>query len=224
MSATLAKAGRAPAHRRRAATLVLARHAETVWHAENRYAGGQSDIDLTEQGRRQAGELGRWAARHELAAIVSSPVRRAQETAQYSADAAGLPLLVHPDLREVDFGIAEGRTMAEIELSDPEIADQFRRDPAAHPFPGGEPPEHAAARSAAVLRSLAADHPGRAVLVVAHNTLLRLALCALLDLPLSRYRQVFPRLDNGAITEVRLTGEAASPASLLSLNSRLETT
>jgi probable phosphoglycerate mutase len=56
------------------------------------------------------------------------------------------------------------------------------------------------------------------VLVVAHNTLLRLALCTLLDLPLNRYRQIFPRLDNAAITELRLPAEPTDPASLMSLN------
>jgi probable phosphoglycerate mutase len=56
------------------------------------------------------------------------------------------------------------------------------------------------------------------VLVVAHNTLLRLGMCALLDLPISRYRQLFPRLDNAAITELRLPAGRAEPASLLSLN------
>ncbi|MER6877653.1 histidine phosphatase family protein, partial [Amycolatopsis sp. NPDC000673] len=44
-------------------------------------------------------------------------------------------------------------------------------------------------------------------LVVAHNTLLRLTLCQLLGIPLSRYRGVFPRLDNAAVTELEVSGD-----------------
>jgi probable phosphoglycerate mutase len=56
------------------------------------------------------------------------------------------------------------------------------------------------------------------VLVVAHNTLLRLGLCVLLGLPVARYRQVFPRLDNVAVTEIALPDGGTGPVALLSLN------
>jgi len=56
------------------------------------------------------------------------------------------------------------------------------------------------------------------VLVVAHNTLLRLGLCVLTGIPVARYRDVFPRLDNAALTEIALHPDPARPAALLSLN------
>ena len=195
-------------------TLLLARHAQTVWHRENRYAG-TSDVDLTPDGVRQAERLAGWVRTRGVDAVVSSPVRRARETAGPSAHAAGVPLEVEDDLREVGFGVAEGRTIDEL---DPDVAARFRADPVAHPFPGAEPPEEAAERCAAALRRVAARHPDRTVLVVAHNTLLRLGLCALLGLPVARYRQVFPRLDNVAVTEIALRGGGTGPPGLLSLN------
>ena len=88
----------------------------------------------------------------------------------------------------------------------------------AHPFPGAEPPAVAAERCAGALRRIAARHGDDTVLVVAHNTLLRLGLCVLLGLPVARYRQVFPRLDNVAVTEIALPDGGAGPAALLSLN------
>jgi broad specificity phosphatase PhoE len=151
-------------------------------------------------------------------AVVCSPVRRAVETARPCAEAAGRALRIVDDLREVDFGIAEGRTLAELHSEDPDMVRRFRSDPAQHAFPGAELPEVAATRCAAALRELADSQPGSAVLVIAHNTVLRLAMCALLDLPVGRYRQVFPRLDNGAVTELAIPGDRSSPASLLSLN------
>jgi probable phosphoglycerate mutase len=199
----------------RATTLLLARHGETVWHAENRYAG-TSDIDLTPNGLLQAERLAGWARARGVDTVVSSPVRRAVETAEPAALAVGGAPAIVDDLREVGFGIAEGHTLDEL---DPDIVARFRADPVAHPFPGAEPPPAAAQRCAEALRGIAAGHVGESVLVVAHNTLLRLGLCALLGLPIAHYRQVFPRLDNAAVTEIAVPMDGrGSPVSLLSLN------
>lgn len=198
------------------ATLLLARHGETVWHEENRYAGVHSDVDLTDLGRRQAQALAEWAVERSPSAVVSSPVRRAVETATPAAQALGLDLDVVDDLREVSFGVAEGRTVHELQAQDPELVRRFRADPVAHAFPGSEPPDAAGRRGAAALRSLATTHAGRTVLVVAHNTLLRLALCELVGIPMADYRRVLPRLDNVAVTTLRLREEG--PAGLVSLN------
>lgn len=202
----------------RATTLLLSRHGQTDWHHDNRYAGADSDIDLTETGRAQARALADFAVLRQPQAVVSSPVRRARETAQPAAEALRLSVEVVPDLREVGFGMAEGRTATELDDLDPSIMRRFRHDPVAHPFPGAEPPGTAALRAAEALRTVAERHSGSTVLVVAHNTLLRLALCTLLDVPISRYRQLFPRLDNAAITELRIPAGSGALASLMSLN------
>ena len=74
----------------------------------------------------------------------------------------------------------------------------------------------------AVLRGLAAAHPGAHLLVVAHNTALRLALCLLLGIDLSHYRRVFPRIDNGALTRLRVPTDGEDPPALLGLNLPLD--
>ncbi|MEU3186048.1 histidine phosphatase family protein [Streptomyces sp. NPDC006923] len=195
-------------------TVFLARHGETVWHAENRYAG-VSDIDLTRRGIEQAAALGVWAAGAGLDAIVTSPLSRARRTAAPAARSTGLAAVVEPDLLETDFGLAEGRTLVELEASHPREVAAFRRDPAGHPLPAGEDPRAAAARGAAALHRLADTHPGRRVLAVAHNTLFRLVLCRLLGIPESEYRRVFPGLRNCAVTELRMS---AGQTSLISYN------
>jgi probable phosphoglycerate mutase len=194
--------------------LFLTRHGETVWHEENRYAG-VSDIGLTPRGLAQAEALGRWAAGARLDAIVTSPLSRARRTAEPAARATGLVPAVEPGLLEVDFGIAEGRTLGELRAAHPQEVAAFVRDPAGHPLPGGEDPVAAAARGAAALLRLAEAHHGRRVLAVAHNTLFRLVLCRLLGLPESAYRRTFPGLRNCAITELRVT---AAQVSLMSYN------
>lgn len=196
-------------------TLLLTRHGQTIWHAENRYAG-ISDVPLTPTGRAQAEALGRWAATHPVDAIWTSPLSRAVETAAPACRALALTPHQDPDLRECDFGTVEGRTLAEFEAENPPAAQAFREDPAAHPFPGAEDPLAAATRGTAALRRIAAAHPGGRVLVVAHNTLLRLVLCTLLSIPAQNYRRVLPRLRNAAITEVHMNSEGTT--ALLSLN------
>jgi hypothetical protein len=62
----------------------------------------------------------------------------------------------------------------------------------------------------AALRDIAASHPQERVLVVAHNTLIRLTLCSLFSIPLARYRTVFPAVRNGALTEIRLEDDSAA--------------
>ncbi|KOV94690.1 histidine phosphatase family protein [Streptomyces sp. NRRL B-3648] len=195
-------------------TLLLARHGQTVWHAENRYAG-VSDVALTDTGRDQAEALGRWAAGHPVDAVWTSPLSRAVVTAEPACRALGLVPRREAGLRECGFGVLEGRTLAEFAVDDPAAAEAYRADPVGHPFPGAEDPREAAARGTAALRRIAAAHPGERVLVVAHNTLLRLVLCSLLGIPLSEYRRVLPQLRNAALTELRIDGEQTA---LLALN------
>jgi probable phosphoglycerate mutase len=195
-------------------TLLLARHGQTVWHAENRYAG-ISDVALTDEGRAQAEALGHWAAAHPVDAIWTSPLSRAILTAAPAARALNLTPHTEPALRECDFGVVEGRTLAEFEAENPGAAEAFRSDPVAHPFPEAEDPAAAATRGTAALHRIAAAHSGERVLVVAHNTLLRLVLCRLLSIPLSEYRRVFPQLRNAAVSEIRM---APGRSALLSFN------
>lgn len=201
--------------------LILVRHGETIWHADNRYSGS-SDIPLTDRGRRQADRLAAWAATARLDAVCSSPLTRARETAAASARATGLKPRVDERLRELDFGQGEGRTMAEMEQLFPDAIEAFRTDPVAHHLPGGEHPANAVARTVAALNDIRAQHPtGGRVLVVMHTTVIRLALCHLLDVPLASYRRLFPFVRNCAITEIALDG---THASLLEFNSPVEPT
>ena len=200
--------------------LVLIRHGETIWHVENRYAG-RTNIPLSPRGHEQAERLARWASSAHLTAIWVSPLVRARQTAEPSERATRLTAHVDPRLEELDFGQGEGLTRADIERSFPEAFAAFESDPAAHPLPGGENPRHAAERAIACFREIVRKHSSGRVLVITHNTLMRLALCGLIGVPLSQYRTLFPSIINGALMEIRINGDRTS---LLRFNVPLRST
>lgn len=202
--------------------IILVRHGETVWHAENRYAG-RTDIALSAKGLEQAEQLGLWARNADLSAIWSSTLSRTRATAQPAVDATHLPLRQDERLIELDFGRGEGLTDAEMEAQFPRERADFKRDPVAHHLPGGEDPVAAVVRGIAALREIAAASPSGCSLVVTHNTLIRLMLCSLLGVPLPRYRAVFPHLANATLTEIDLSPQPYDAAALLSFNVPLTT-
>ncbi|OLT30054.1 phosphoglycerate mutase [Actinomadura sp. CNU-125] len=198
--------------------LVLVRHGETEWHAENRYAG-VSDVALTPRGRDQARMLAAWAVLARPDAVWSSGLSRARQTAAAPAARSAPDVRVDGRLRELDFGEGEGLTRDEMHREFPDALRGFLADPVAAHLPGGEDPARAAARFTAALHDIAAARTGGRVLVVAHSTVIRLALCALLGIPLGDYRRRLPAPGNCALTEIRLRdGEAA----LLEYNTAIE--
>ena len=181
--------------------LVLVRHGQTVWHQDNRYAGS-SDVALTAEGVEQAEQLAAWSRTAGLAEVWSSTLTRAKLTAQACADASGVPLVVDARLRELDFGAAEGMTASDMQSRFPQALQAFRDDPVLDHLPDGEDPVLAAERFTACLADVCRAHPDGRVLVVAHTTVIRLALCSLIGVPLKEYRRLFPAVRNCALTEL----------------------
>lgn len=183
-------------------TVVLARHGRTAWHADNRYLG-RTDLPLDRFGECQATALASWAAGQGFTSLVCSSMARARATIVPVAAATGLTPTFDARLRELDFGVAEGSTLAELRAIDPAMVERFLADPISYHFPGGEDPGDAADRAtAAVADAVAADAGGR-LLVVGHSTLIRLLTCAVLGLPLLDYRRRLPLLDPGATVTLR---------------------
>lgn len=203
--------------------VVLARHGRTPWHSPNRYAG-RSDVPLDDHGRVQAETLAQWAKSQGFTGLACSTLQRARDTIAPTVAVTGLPLTVDHRLRELDFGVAEGRTLAELRAEDPAMVERFVADPAANHFPQGEAPADAVNRALAALADLtrpsAPHHPagepaGREkLLVVAHNTLIRLVTCAVLGVPLAEYRRRLPELDPAATVTLRM----GTPVALLAYN------
>lgn len=166
-------------HTGRPTRLLLVRHGQTELSVERRYSG-RGNPPLTAVGRRQASRIAaRLAARGDIAAIVSSPLARATETAAAVGEALGVSVREMAELTEVDFGEWEGLTFAEAAARDPELHTRWLGDPSVSP-PGGESFAQVHERIDTVRAQLLHCHPAQNVVVVSHvtpiKTLLQVAL------------------------------------------------
>lgn len=161
--------------------LLLLRHGQTELSRQRRYSG-RGNPELTDTGRRQAADAARYlASKGGIAAVLTSPLKRARDTAAAAADALGLPVRVDDDLIETDFGEWEGLTFLEAAERHPDVHRGWLSDTALRP-PGGESFDEVAQRVQRVRDRIVAEHGQSTVLVVSHVTpiksLLRLALAA----------------------------------------------
>lgn len=186
-----------------ATCVLLIRHAETAWNRERRWQG-HADVPLTPEGHRQAGELAARIRRARLgiAALVSSDLRRATETASAIGDAVGLPVRLERDWREMDVGNWSGLGRDEIRERFP---DEWRRILGGEDVPrgGGETFGAFTARVAGALDELACAHPGEAVAVVTHGGVIRALRLYVRGLPYDRLRDVGP-VENTSLAELWL--------------------
>ena len=176
-------------------TLYLVRHAQTVWHQENKYAG-HTDIQLTELGHQQAAELIPWIKAVNPNVIASSDSVRAKDTALPLAESLGRELVIESRFREVNFGEIEGLTPDEMLIQYPELRAAFLLNPADTRMPGGESGREAVYRAIPALNELLAREDNGTIVVVCHGTLMRLLTCSLLGINLNEYRRKFPMIPN----------------------------
>ncbi len=178
---------------------LLLRHGQTPLSAEQRFAG-LTDIELTETGAAQAkAAAARLAARGGIDIIITSPLRRARQTADAAVAATGARLVADEGFRETDFGAWEGLTFAEARERWPGELTAWLADPTAAP-PGGESFAEVERRVAAALGRLLADHSRETVLVVSHVTPIKTLLAsALLAPPEAMFRM---HLDLACLSEI----------------------
>ena len=152
--------------------ILLARHGATSW-SSRRYCG-TSDPPLGATGRAQATELASqlasWPAAERPTHLISSPRRRALQTAKAIATALGIGVAVDDRWAETDFGAIEGLTFEELEARHPELARRIAEGDVAIDWPGGERHDDLVRRVTNALHAV----PDRA-LVVTHGGPIRVA-------------------------------------------------
>lgn len=184
--------------------LYLIRHAESQGNAEMRLQG-RNEFPLTERGRRQAEALATRLSRYEVAAVYSSPIRRALDTAD--AVASRLSLTVQPEaaLQEYDFGeTLSGLTWKEIQARRPGLIEALVSNDKEFPhYPGEEGREAFRERVCRGLWGIAERHAKEeGVAVVTHAGPIAVFL---LDVLSRGYRRPIPfRIDNATLTTVEI--------------------
>ncbi|MFO7596031.1 MAG: histidine phosphatase family protein [Desulfocurvibacter africanus] len=139
-------------------------------------------VELTERGRREAREVAERLRGVGLAAVLSSPLERARQTAAPLAEAVGLRVDVRQELNELDYGQWTGKSYAELE-GDPrwKAFNSFRSGTR---IPGGETMLEVQARVAGLMLALREEYHGSRVALVSHADTIRAALMHFLGLPL----------------------------------------
>jgi broad specificity phosphatase PhoE/ribonuclease HI len=211
--------------------LVLIRHGSTEHSVDRRYSG-RNELPLSDLGSRQAAAIGRAAARFAVlpgavssesgfAALVSSPLRRARDTATAVADSLRLDIEIVEGLTEADFGSWEGLTAADVLERWPTEHEAWLASSAGAP-PNGESFDEITRRVRRVRDEIIRRFPGQVVAVVTHmtpiKTLVRLALEAPLN---SMFRihldlasiSVIDYFENG-VPSVRLVNDTGHLADL----------
>lgn len=163
--------------------ICVMRHGETDWNIAQ-ILQGWIDVPLNDTGRRQAHELAQTLADAGFSVIVSSPLRRALETAEIIADTWHMPPPVpHEGLKERFFGSVQGMPKSELSVSHPGLHQEIaRRNPAAD-FDDGESLDHFADRVLAAVVDIGHAYPGARVLAITHGWVMDVITRHIMHLP-----------------------------------------
>jgi broad specificity phosphatase PhoE len=176
---------------------LLVRHGQSTWNHEHRIQG-QLDPPLSDEGRRQAARLGRRLAGRPFAALYSSDLKRAAETARVVGAAVGVEPTPMAELREIYLGDWEGLRTDELAVSFPQAWASWTEEPDWDLVPGGEGSAAFEARVGAAVDSIFERHSVGDVLVVTHGGVIQIALHRVVGRP---GRGIFPfRIQNASLS------------------------
>lgn len=161
--------------------LYFVRHGQTIWNVENKICGA-TDIALTEEGHRQAVELGEEIRRRGIKAdeILCSPLVRAADTARHISEITGIPLREEPRLTEQNFGKYESTARNGKEFQ--EAKKQFVCG-----YSGGESMLHLAQRIYNLLDEIREEADNKTYILVAHNGIARVVNSYFFDMTNEEY-------------------------------------
>ena len=168
--------------------IVLVRHGQTEYNREGRWQGSGSDVALNDAGRAEAGRVADALADRfdgDVAAVYTSDLERARETARILAARLGVEVVDDAALRELSHGRWEGLTHAEVEARWPAELAAYQADPVHVRRGGGDSYQDLEARVCPELERLTDRHRGERIVAVSHGGPIRLALSRILERPLT---------------------------------------
>ncbi len=168
-------------------TLILIRHAHTDW-ADKKLAGWLPDVHLNEHGRKQAEDLIERLKDVAFAAIYSSPLERAIETAQPLAQARGLKIVRTPGLGEVKYGDWQGHSLKV--LSQKKEWRIVQIAPGGFHFPNGESFREMQHRAISAVEKIVVDHPKDTVILFSHGDVIKAIVAYYSGIALDNFQRI----------------------------------
>jgi len=178
------------------AKITLTRHGETEWNVGEIFRG-RIDIELNETGIRQAELLANYLSETKIAAIYSSPLKRALRTAEIIATPHKLRVEIAPGLIDFDYGKWQGLPHQEVKEKYQELYSRWLNHPHQLRMPEGESLDDVSKRAMRVVAEIIAEVEGTAVLV-SHRVVNKVLICALLGLDNAHFWNI--RQDTTGIT------------------------
>ena len=169
--------------------ILLTRHGHVEGLTPERFRG-RAPLALTERGLREIDALARRVAPLRPAAIYTSPLERCVRTGAAIAAASGAPAEIHEGLGVLHYGDWQMQTHEAVRAAQPEAYARWKSAPQLTRFPGGESLQDVATRAFDVLRTVLARHPDGTVVLVGHDSVNRVLLLGLLEMPMSGYWRI----------------------------------
>ena len=155
--------------------LYLVRHGETVLTPTRKFSGvGALDPELTADGLAQAERVAVEVAKLKPDVLISSPLQRTRQTAEAIAAATGLEIVYDKDWYELSFGTWDGKSIEEVKAETPDDYQAWLNSSSYRPG-GGESYDEARIRVEAAMEKIVAKYPGKKVVIVTHNGVIKSA-------------------------------------------------
>ena len=175
--------------------LLLIRHGQTDWNTQGRVQGGG---DLNNIGIAQSNLLATVLQDSQASTIYTSPSKRTHQTAVIIATALSLEVNTTPLLKDIDYGVWSGALLADLIKDDPDLFEQWEKDPSSVTFPEGESLLDLRTRISVFMDEITEKHSSDTVVVVTHESPIISMLAVALDIPDSSHRNF--HADNASLT------------------------
>ena len=155
--------------------IYFVRHGETVLTPTRKFSGtGALDPELMQEGLEQADLVAEECAKLGADVLIASPLKRTRQTAEAIARTTGLEITFDESWLELSFGTWDGKSIEEVQAEDPDVYQAWLNSSSFAP-PEGESYDQASVRIEEALEKLVAEHPGKKIIVVTHNGVIKTA-------------------------------------------------
>jgi broad specificity phosphatase PhoE len=186
--------------------IILVRHGETEWNAEETFRG-RADVALNENGLKQAELLGAYLKDEKIDAVYSGPLQRAVKTAKAIAAPHKLPVNIAESLNDINCGEWEGKPLTFVEAIYQDVYADWLDTPEQTRLPGGESLDEVNSRVVPFIWDTVLHHGKEKMVFVSHRAVHKVLICALLKLDNASFWNF--KLDTAGLTRFTFDGKRA---------------